>query len=52
MITARELSLSPGLANPSFNHEDAARAYFEATRWPENKPVCPDRGINPASPGP
>jgi hypothetical protein len=44
LIAARELSLSPGLANPTFNNEDAARAHFEATRWPESKPVTADCG--------
>ena len=27
--------------NPMFHDEDAARAYFEAQRWPDGKPVCP-----------
>jgi len=27
-----------------FNDEDAARAYFEAQRWPDGKPVCPHCG--------
>ena len=26
---------------PMFHNEDAARAYFEAQRWPDGKPVCP-----------
>ncbi len=27
--------------DPMFHDEDAARAYFEAQRWPDGKPVCP-----------
>jgi transposase-like protein len=27
-----------------FHAEDAARAYFEAQRWPDGKPVCPHCG--------
>lgn len=27
-----------------FHDEDAARAYFEAQRWPDGKPVCPHCG--------
>jgi len=27
-----------------FRDEDAARAYFEAQRWPDGKPVCPHCG--------
>ena len=30
--------------NKMFHDEDAARAYFEAQRWPDNKPVCPHCG--------
>lgn len=30
--------------DPMFHDEDAARAYFEAQRWPDGKPVCPRCG--------
>ena len=33
------------LTNPIFHNEDAARAYFEAIRWPDGKPVCPHCGV-------
>ncbi len=36
--------MSVDLTNPIFNNEDAARAYFEAIRWP-NGPVCPHCGV-------
>jgi Transposase zinc-ribbon domain len=36
--------MSVDLSNPIFNDEDAARAYFEAIRWP-NGPVCPHCGV-------
>lgn len=32
------------LTNPIFHDEDAARAHFEAIRWPDGKPVCPHCG--------
>ena len=33
------MSVDP--TDPMFHDEDAARAYFEAQRWPDGKPVCP-----------
>lgn len=30
--------------DPMFHDEDAARAYFEAQRWPDGKPFCPHCG--------
>jgi transposase-like protein len=36
--------MSFDLTDPIFNNEDAARAYFEAVRWP-NGPVCPHCGV-------
>ncbi len=30
--------------DPMFHDEDAARAYFEAQRWPDGQPVCPHCG--------
>ena len=33
------------LTDPIFNNEDAARAHFEAIRWPDGKPTCPHCGI-------
>lgn len=33
------------LTDPIFTNEDAARAYFEAIRWPDGKPVCPHCGV-------
>ena len=35
--------MSADLTNPIFTNEDAARAHFEALRWP-NGPVCPHCG--------
>lgn len=35
--------MTPDLTNPIFTSEDAARAHFEALRWP-NGPVCPHCG--------
>jgi transposase-like protein len=32
------------LTNPIFHDEDAARAHFEAIRWPDGKPTCPHCG--------
>src|SRR6185437_613398 len=32
------------LTNPIYNNEEAARAHFEASRWP-NGPVCPHCGV-------
>ena len=37
--------MSADLTNPIFHNEDAARAYFEAIRWPDGKPVCPHCGV-------
>jgi transposase-like protein len=37
--------MSFDLTNPIFNNEDAARAYFEAIRWPDGKPICPHCGV-------
>jgi transposase-like protein len=33
------------LTDPIFHNEDAARAHFEAIRWPDGKPICPHCGI-------
>ncbi len=33
------------LLQPQFADEDAARAFLEAKRWPDNKAVCPHCGI-------
>lgn len=30
--------------DPMFHNEDAARAYFEAQRWPDGQPFCPHCG--------
>ena len=32
------------LSNPIFHDEEAARAHFEAIRWPDGKPACPHCG--------
>jgi transposase-like protein len=32
------------LTNQIFRNEDAARAHFEAIRWPDGKPICPHCG--------
>jgi transposase-like protein len=32
------------LTDPIFTDEEAARAHFEAIRWPDGKPVCPHCG--------
>jgi transposase-like protein len=32
------------LTNPIFHNEEAARAHFEAIRWPDGKPICPHCG--------
>jgi transposase-like protein len=37
--------MSIDLTNPIFHSEDAARAHFEAQRWPDGKPVCPHCGV-------
>src|SRR5271155_3306696 len=37
--------MSADLTNPIFHDEEAARAYFEAIRWPDGKPVCPHCGV-------
>ena len=39
------MSEAADLTNPIFHNEDAARAYFEAIRWPDGKPVCPHCGV-------
>jgi transposase-like protein len=36
------MSVDP--TDPMFHKEDAARAYFEAQRWPDGKPFCPHCG--------
>ncbi len=36
------MSVDP--TDPMFHDEDAARAYFEAQRWPDGKPFCPHCG--------
>ncbi len=36
--------MSTNLTDPIFHNEEAARAHFEAIRWPEGKPVCPHCG--------
>jgi transposase-like protein len=36
--------MSTDLTSPIFNDEDAARAHFEAIRWPKG-PVCPHCGV-------
>ena len=33
------------LTNPIFHDENAARAHFEAIRWPDGKPTCPHCGV-------
>ena len=37
--------MSVDLTNPIFHNEEAARAHFEAIRWPDGKPVCPHCGV-------
>lgn len=37
--------MSTDLSDPIFHDEDAARAHFEAIRWPDGKPVCPHCGV-------
>lgn len=37
--------MSTDLTNPIFHDEAAARAHFEAIRWPDGKPVCPHCGV-------
>ena len=37
--------MSFDLTDPIFHDEDAARAYFEAIRWPDGKPICPHCGV-------
>jgi transposase-like protein len=37
------VAMALGLTDPIFNNEDAARAHFEALRWPDG-PVCPHCG--------
>lgn len=36
--------MTTDLTNPIFHDEDAARAHFEAIRWPDGKPICPHCG--------
>jgi transposase-like protein len=44
MTHVRNEAVMTDLTAPIFNDEDAARAHFEAIRWP-NGPVCPHCGV-------
>ncbi len=37
--------MSIDLTNEIFHNENAARAYFEAIRWPDGKPICVHCGV-------